>query len=308
MIRAGLRHIAIIILLSTSSWAQTSFSVEADTNRILIGEQIRLQIKAELTGSDSIQWPPLTDSLAAFEIIKKGSIKEEIRGEAKILKQEVWVTSFDSGYAFIPALSARAGDQILESQAIGVMVGMPEVEPQQDYYDIKEPLDPPVNWWLVAGLILALLVLGVAIYFLIKRLQKRRSTGKLPPEASMSPYEWAMAQLDVLKNDELWQQGEVKEYYSRLTDILRLYIEKEMGKPAMESTADEVIDIISELKPGDELMERCESLMMLSVGVKYARQTPGEKDHRESLVTLEHFLEAFKPEPEEKESDVSVSV
>ena len=124
----------------------------------------------------------------------------------------------------------------------------------------------------------------------------------------MSPYEWAMAQLDVLKNDELWQQGEVKEYYSRLTDILRLYIEKEMGKPAMESTADEVIDIISELKPGDELMERCESLMMLSVGVKYARQTPDEKEHRESLNTLEHFLEAFKPEPEEKESDVSVSV
>ena len=129
----------------------------------------------------------------------------------------------------------------------------------------------------------------------------------LEPEAGMSPYEWAQAQIGRLREEQLWQQGKVKEYYSRVTDIMRRYIEGQMGRPAMESTAYEVVEIIRSMNPEKELMDQCEALMELSIGVKYAKQTPKESDHHQALASLERFLEYYKPR-EEKEEDVSVSV
>ena len=301
-------HIISLWLLTFPAIAQVSFSVQPDTNRMLIGEQIKLTLKAEFPEDDKVNWPFLADSLAGFEIVKKGTLVEEYEGGIKSLIQEIWLTSFDSGYAFIPALSIQLGEERLESQAIGILVSVPEVPETEDYYDIKEPIDPPLNWPLIIGLILLFIALGVLIYWLIGKFQKGKRPAALAPEASMSPYEWALTEIEQLRRQQIWKQGKVKEYYSQVTDVMRRYIERQMHQPAMESTAYEVVEIIRGLKPGDELMERCENLMELSIGVKYARQTPTESDHHAALTTLEEFIEAYKPIEEEKEEDVSVSV
>ncbi len=302
-----LAHIAVLLVMCSSIGAQTSFSVEADTNRILIGEQIRLELKGSFPEDAVINWPFLADSLAGFEILKKGSLHEKLLAGQKTITQEIWVTSFDTGYAFIPSLNLQVGDQLLESQAIGVRVNIPEIEEAGDYFDIKEPIDPPINWPLIIGLALSFVALGILIYWLIGRLQRRKRLAALPPEESVSPYDWARLQIAQLREEQLWQQGKVKEYYSRVTDIMRRYIEKQMGSPAMESTAYEVVEIIRNLKPSASLMEQCENLMELSIGVKYAKQTPKEADHHQALATLEKFLEEYKPK-EEKDEDVSLSV
>lgn len=302
-----LLHIIFLLLICTSLGAQTSFSVEADTNRIMIGEQIRLELKGRFPEEAKINWPFMADSLAGFEIVKKGSLEEEMSSGQKTLSQEIWVTSFDTGYSFIPSLNLQVGDQILESQAIGILVSIPEVEEAGDYYDIKEPIDPPLNWPLILGMAALLLALAVLVFWVVRRLQKRRHREILPPEHAVSPYEWARLQIEQLREEQLWQQGKVKEYYSRVTDIMRRYIERQMGHPAMESTAYEVVEIIRSLKPSTQLMEQCEKLMEMSIGVKYAKQTPTEADHRQALAILEDFLEEYKPK-EEKEEDVSVSV
>lgn len=300
-------YITFLVLCTGTVLAQTSFNVEADTNRILIGGQIMLELQAQIPADKEIVWPPLQDSLAEFEIIRKSTLEEELSGDLKILTQRVWVTTFDTGYAFIPALNTQVGEQRLQSQAIGILVGMPQVEPNDEYFDIKEPIDPPLNWLLIIVIALGLVALGVAVYWLITRLQKRKP-GQIPaPEAAMSPYDWAKAQVERLREEKLWQQGQIKQYYSEVTQVLRQYIEREMYQPAMESTADEVTEIIRGLRPQQGLMEECEKLMALSVGVKYAKLTPTDADHYRALATLEKFLEAYKPK-EEKTEDVSVSV
>ena len=295
-----------LIMVTGLLLAQPKFELVADTNRIMIGGQVKLEIRAQLDADAELKWPLLKDSLASFEIVKVGTLNEELKGGIKYLKQELWVTSFDSGYAFIPALQAQADDQLLESQAIGVFVGMPEVNEEEDYFDIKEPLDPPINWVLVGLIVLSLAVIGIGLYFLISWLQKRSEKPEiLTPEAGMSPYEWAQLRLKKLKEDELWNNGKVKEYYSEVTQILRQYLESEMGKPALESTADEVMDIIKDLRPHEDLYKKCQNLMDLSVGVKFAKLKPIESDHISALSTLEEFLEAYKPK---EVDDVSVSV
>jgi hypothetical protein len=56
----------------------------------------------------------------------------------------------------------------------------------------------------------------------------------------LPPHVWALKELDKLNQKKLWQSGEVKSYYSELTDIARTYIELRYKIPAMEKTTDEL--------------------------------------------------------------------
>ncbi len=300
-------NIALFLMTLGGVAAQNSFNVQADTNRILIGGQIKLQLKAEIPVTAEIKWPSLADSLASFEIVNKSDIKEKIKGDIKTVIQDVWITSFDSGYAFIPAINAQVGEQLMESQAIGVLVGMPQLEESTEYYDIKDPIDPPLNWWLILGVAHLLLAIGTLIYYLRYRAARSKPHEVRTMESAISPYDRALNELALLQREKIWQEGRVKEYYSRVTQVLRQYLEHQMGKPAMESTADEVTEIIRNLNPSKELLEDCHYLMSLSVGVKFAKLTPTEADHEKAIDTLEKFLEAYKP-IEEKVEDVSISV
>ena len=79
---------------------------------------------------------------------------------------------------------------------------------------------------------------GFASYFIIKKIQKREDSAE---EFFASPIEKAIAYLQNLDKKQLLQKGEVKEYYSEMTDIARTYIEESVKVPAMESTSSELV-------------------------------------------------------------------
>ena len=109
-------------------------------------------------------------------------------------------------------------------------------------YDIKSII--PVendwgNWWVYLLIVLALLAIGYFGYTYYKKQPKKE---KPIVEEYKSPIEKATSLLQQLEKKELWQRGEVKSYYSELTDIARNYIEEEIQIPAMESTTSELIE------------------------------------------------------------------
>lgn len=299
----------LLSLLVVHSYAQkTQFTATVDTNRILIGQQITLTLSGEMAKGTSFKWPILPDTLSGLQLINTGKLDtiETKDGQWK-LQQKLKLTSFDSGYAAIPPLALKVSDQTIRAEAIAVAVGMPQVKEDNKYYDIKEPLEPPFDWgfWLMiaAGVIILGGIIALIIYFISERKRKK----KLTPEQVLSPYEYALKQMRDLEAENLWQAGEIKEYYSRLTDIMRLYMERQMGFNAMESTADEVIDLVSELHLPKELYQKVAELMRLSVMIKYAREKATPEAHDRSLATVKEFLDTTKPvEIQEDHADVPV--
>lgn len=294
--------------MSLSVLAQNSFMVKTDTNRILIGERIQLILEGRFNLEDSTYWPSFQDSLASFEILKTGDLIEEQNGGVKLISQNLWVTSFDTGYSFIPPITVHSGDKEFSSQAIGIAVFLPKIEEEGEYNDIKAPEAPPIEWLLIIGIILVLLLLGFIILRLLRYVKRAKSKVELPPIESLTPYEYAKKQLEQLVVHELWQKGQVKQYYSSLSNIVRLFMERQFGLHALESTADEVSILLEELKLQPELMSQMQQLMGLSVMVIYAKQEPTEADHRSSLNCVERFIENYRPTEINQSEDVELPV
>ena len=104
-----------------------------------------------------------------------------------------------------------------------------------------------------------------------------------------------MVNLQNLKQRQLWQNGQEKEYFTGLTDILRVYIDRRFHVNAVEMTSTE---IIATLKQNDETRAVNEQLsMILEVAdfVKFAGARPLADDNEMAFQRALQFVEATKP-------------
>ena len=296
-----------ILAVSTSLWAQElSFSAEIDTNKILIGDQFKLQLTGKVSKGVAFQWPILPDTITGLEFVDISDIDTTSKNGIWTLRQTLTFTSFDSGYVALPPLTLKAGNEEATSQALGIAVTFPELSEEQDYYDIKEPLEPPFNWTPILIGLAIVIALGLGIWFLLKWLKQRKNKAELTPEQMLTPYEFAQLQLSEIEKEQLWQAGKIKEYYSRLTDVMRLYMERQMNINAMESTADELIEKMQQLRLPKPLQGKIDELLHLSALVKYAKEKPGLAQSEEALTTVKDFLEHTKPAEKEENAELSV--
>src|SRR5262249_43712536 len=95
--------------------------------------------------------------------------------------------------------------------------------------------------WATGGLLAVLLVL-----WQIRRLRRRAPTPVARPEPAPAPvretpaHELALQQIDALARERLWEKGDLKTHYVRLSLLLREYLEKRFRVPALESTTREI--------------------------------------------------------------------
>jgi hypothetical protein len=128
--------------------------------------------------------------------------------------------------------------------------------------------------WILAILIGAGLIWGLVWYLKKRRRQAEEITAPaIPPRPA---HEVALEALDRLRDQQLYQAGRLKEYYSILTEILRRYIEARWEIPAMESTSFQLLRDV-EPKIGDaNLRLLLENLLSDADLAKFAKNQPDE--------------------------------
>jgi hypothetical protein len=148
-------------------------------------------------------------------------------------------------------------------------------------------------WYIVGGLILLLAIITLFIY-----LNKRKKpVPQMPPAPPEPLHVMALRQLTALETESLWQKGEVKEYYVRLTDILRNYIEARFGIPAMERTTDELTYATRrhvELRPHTNQLY---TILSTADMAKFARAQPLPEEHLSTMQLAKDFITATIPVP-----------
>lgn len=295
---------AILLLFNATAWAQSpAFSLLADTNSIRIGEQVKLKLNATIAAAETYQWPLLPDTISHLVLVELGPLDTLEKKGALNLQQVVTITSFDSGTVSIPALLLKVGEDSARSKPVKIEVGLPQVTDDDNFYDIKAPLDAPfslgdyIYWLLLPALIL---LVGLLVWWFIKRRESQGSPGKKEPV--LPPYELAMQQLQELENEQLWQDGKVKLYYSRLVDVLRIYLEREFAIKAMESTASEVAQKIIRFSLPEQ--NELQKMLATSAMVKYARENPLPEENRRALELVRIFVDQTHVKPKENQASV----
>ena len=142
---------------------------------------------------------------------------------------------------------------------------------------IKAPLDVPYSWnefipYIVGGIVLLLLIIA-AIYF-FRRSKKKKPIVVERPKPKEPAHIWARKELKILEEEKRWQHDEIKIYYSRLSDILRLYLEYRYNWFALESTTEEIIDNISSYSISEEAKGKLMMILEQADLVKFAKMTP----------------------------------
>ena len=269
----------VFFLLSVSLFAQkVTTSVNVTKNKI--GAEFKLTLKTEVDTLSKVKFPEARN-FGALEVIKSYKIDTVKNGARYQLIKKYGLTQFDSGKYLVPRIPVLINGKSVFSDSIKVEVNDVKVDTlKQKMYDIKDIAQAESflgTWWIYLLIVLSILFAGYLIYQFIKKRQKQP---KVEAIIFKSPIEKATTLLQQLETKELWQKGEIKHYYSELTDIARNYIEEEIHIPAMESTTSELIDGLrkaakqQKLKLSNETVENLEKVLMQADLVKFAKVKP----------------------------------
>ncbi len=158
-----------------------------------------------------------------------------------------------------------------------------------------EPMLPPRplpatsrwGWWLLACTII---VAGALIYWL-----RRRKEIEVAEVRSLTPEEIAHAALVQLLAENLPEKQLFKEFYLRLTGIVRQYIEGSTGIRAPEQTTEEFLSAIRfrDLFTAERSL-RLKDFLEAADMVKYAGQQPDQEQIALSIDRAHEFV-AYRP-------------
>ncbi len=304
--------ITYLILLSLAGSISLVFSqsleikTTIDTNRITLGDQIGLQYSLEKAEDVLVQLPMLKDTLAlGVEIIGDPVIDStRVKDGRSTLTLNLLITAFDTGIYYIPPQPFIYHDGIysdtIQSRATYLEVFGVALDTTNTIRDIKGQEGAPVSPLVIIGIVVAsLLVLGLLgylIYYFFIRKKEEDGGMKIISKPSEPAYIVALRELDRVKAQKLWQQNQVKEYYTRITHIIRWYISQRFGIPALEETSDEILGNFRKKKVEGVNMQDLEGLLTLADLVKFAKGTPNPDENIIHLDNAYEFVKLTKDE------------
>ncbi len=300
--------LAGMLLLPVMGRAQ-EVTVESALSRdtILIGDQLDLTLRVVQPAELQVTLPEFVDTVSkGLEVVGRARTDTLRRKDGRLEITRTWrVTSFDtSGVVLVdPLVVSWQKDSLkarLETRPLQLAVRLLPVQTDKGPKDIKKPYKVPVTWqeimmWSMGSLALVVLLwLGISFWMKRKEQKGLPAIRKKPAEPA---HVFALRELNTLREARLWQQGRVKEYYTRLTDILRTYLEYRYGIRAMEQTTAETLEALNTTGFNDNRLRGIlENILETGDLVKFAKYIP-QPDLNESVL-----LDAFVFVNETKET------
>lgn len=282
-----------------------SVKAKIDSTQMWIGNQTALTFEVIQKQNQKVQFPVFSDTIVGnLEIVEQEKRDTlEVSDDDIQVNAKYTVTSFEDSLVYIPEYPFVFNGDTTWSNSLSIRVIQPFVidTASNQLADIKPVYKPPFNWkrFFLRGLLVMLLIaLAIVLYFLIKKLMvKKPAEVEVKPKIVITPHEEAFKRLDRLKEKKLWQSGQIKEYHTELTDIIRIYIEKMFNIRSMEMTSDEILNHVKFMKTDKSAaFNALRQMLTLADLVKFAKWNPSPSDHELSMMNAYLFVNQTKIE------------
>lgn len=312
---------------------RTSVQATVQPSEIIIGEQALINLKVMTPKDRTIHFPVYEkEIIPGIEVIAMLPPDTTIENNVMTLNFKYVVTSFDSTLYHVPSMPVYDGTDTIFSNSFGLKVDSPVLSDSTLAYlelinkgetdsidfeqlqlrDIKPVRKAPFVltdylWllWIVLGIMLIIALIGVIIYLVFKKKEKGYFFN--PPEV-LPAHIRALKELDRLKAEKIWQQGREKEFYSKLTDILRSYIHERDDINAMEMTSGEILNEVRKIWDVDSVYENLKQILSTADLVKFAKYIPYPDENSLSLVNAYFYVnQTREPDKAVKKEDMEES-
>lgn len=304
--------VALFLSLCTlAGFAQVTSAV--DSTQIKIGSAFNLTVKATANEGSKVVFPN-QQNIGPFEVLEQSKTDTVLDGKRMELIKKYTLTQFDEGDYVVPRLSVYIDGKNHQTNLFNIKVNNVTVDTlKQPMHDIKAQIggetDTDKLWKYIVAIVLCFLA-GLAAYFIIKRIQNKNLTEE---DLYKTPLERVTKKLQLLDGKRLVLNGDVKSYYSEMTDVIRDYIEEVFEIPAKESTTSEVIQMLfqtiqsKKLQLSKESVNDLKRVLQTADLVKFAKSEPMmneiEQDRRTSeviSVSIDKAIPRFSEEQSER--------
>lgn len=137
-------------------------------------------------------------------------------------------------------------------------------------FDFQPPTEVPIRSWRLVYALLSLIAVGLIGWGIVKWI--RRPRPQVVVTKPLAPLNVrTLEALDKLKAEDLPAHGHVKDFYFRLSEIVRGYLGERYGFEALECTSPELIVSLRKLRPPGLPEDKLLQFVSESDMVKYAK-------------------------------------
>jgi hypothetical protein len=302
----------ILIFICISSFSQeVKFTIESDTNSLLIGAPCYINIKLEVSASISkndIIFPKLFDIDTLdnnWEIWNVDSImiSNNINSKGDYLttySQKITLANFDTGKVELLPFSAIINDSLILSNNLIFNIYYTTLDDSGNIKNIKDiKLDPLTfsdklkaifykYYW-----ILIIVIFCIALWYIYKKhLYYREDNTEQTPSIPIAII--LLKTLNDIEQKKLWQNSKYKLYFSQVIDVIWKFLEARFEIYTFEKTSNEIINSMKIKNISKEDIKNIQKSFFISDMVKFAKQTPTKDENEFVMLIAREFIQKYR--------------
>lgn len=312
-----MKRIVVFILLLTSFNLFSQSGIKGtksllSKDSILIGDQIEWVFPLEFNEGDNFFLEeienPVTPGVEMIEEISFDTISTK-RGIVKV-EGKMILTSFDSGSYFLPNLLAfiekengNVDTLLFDGPYLGVTT-IPIDTTTYQIKDIKGQMKYPITFKEISMIVMSVILFALIVLLVIRYLKykKENKTFFGKPIVKEPAHIVALRSLDNIFKQRLWQNSKQKQFYTAVTDTLRIYIAERFNIVTLERPSGEMLTDLKKEQIDPKLFDEVSELFARADLVKFAKYQATNDENEEAIPVAVKFVNASYQKEIEEES------
>ena len=303
-----MRRLSLFIILAISVLAmsaQVSVEAEIDSIQIFVGQQAHVTLSATAKENAKVEFPqfkPTQYVTPGVEVLDCKELDKKEQDNGFVTRRVVYtMTSFDDTLYYLPPMEVKIDGKPYQSKSLALKVLTIEVDTlhAEQFFGPKDVQNNPFQWsdwslpfWLS---VLMLVLLAVGYYLYLRLRDNKPIISHIRIVKRLLPHQKAMKEIEQIKADKMVTSENSKEYYTKLTDTLRKYIEERYGFSAMEMTSSEIIERLTSAQD-QKALDELRQLFTTADLVKFAKYSTLINENDANLVNAIEFINQTKLE------------
>ncbi len=292
------QYVLLIVLIASAlrCLAQSSVTAKIEPIEMMIGEQATVTLTVQTADDAKVDWPtfqPRQMLVPGVEVLNTQRTSDHT--------MVITLTSFDGNLYHLPPFKVKINGKEQQSADLALKVVEIEVDTTQlnKFFPPKDVQDNPFLWsdWSLSFWLSVLLLVLIALcgYLYLRLRDNKPIISHIKIVKRLLPHQKAMKEIEQIKADRMVASENAKEYYTKLTDTLRKYIEERYGFSAMEMTSSEIIERLT--AAGDQQsLDELRQLFTTADLVKFAKYSTMINENDANLVSAIDFINQTKLE------------